>query len=165
MLLYLFILFTMVPLLELMLLIRIGQSFGVLPTIGLVLFTGVVGTWLARREGWRTWAAINSELSAGRLPGNQLVDALMILVAGVLLITPGVMTDCLGFALLIPPFRMLLRERLKKRFRMQVQFHHFGGTNGPWGSAPPGRSTDDEFIDVEATVQDEDTDRNSLSDK
>jgi UPF0716 protein FxsA len=162
MLLYLFILFTMVPLFELMLLIRIGQLFGILPTIGLVLFTGIVGAWLARREGWRTWASINHELAAGRLPGNQMIEALMILVAGVLLITPGVMTDGVGFALLIPPVRMLLRDHLKRRFRTRVQFHHFSGINGQWSSRPPGQSADDDIIDVEATVQDEDPERDSL---
>ena len=121
MLLRLLLLLTVVPLTELFLLLWISARTSVWFTIGLVLLTGVVGGLLARMEGWRTVRRIDTELRAGRMPGDALVDALLILVAGILLITPGVLTDAFGFALLIPPFRRVIKSRLKRRYAARFQ--------------------------------------------
>lgn len=144
MLLNLLILFTVVPIVELALLIQIGKVIDVGPTIALILLTGILGAALARHEGLRTLRQIQNELNAGRMPGRQLVDALMILLAGVLLITPGVLTDGVGFALLLPPVRALMRRWLEKRFRAS-----FTITNVHM-------NLDDDFIDVEAHPVDDD---------
>lgn len=121
MLLRLLLLFTIVPLAELFVLLWISGRTSVWFTIGLVLFTGVLGAWLARLEGWRTVERIQAELRAGRMPGDAVVDALLILVAGALLVTPGVLTDAVGFSLLVPAFRRWMKARLKHRFANRFQ--------------------------------------------
>ena len=110
----LFLLFTIIPLVELYILIRIGEVIGALNTLVLVILTGVVGAYLARREGIRTFQRIQNLLAAGEMPGEALLDALLILVAGLVLVTPGVLTDLLGLFLLFPITRIQIRERLRK---------------------------------------------------
>ncbi len=121
MLLRLLLLFTLVPLVELALLIVVAQHTSLMFTIALVLVTGVVGAALARYEGLRCWRRVHEEIAAGRLPGDPLIDALMILVAGALLVTPGVLTDLVGFALLAPYFRRLVKNWLKRRFEAHIR--------------------------------------------
>lgn len=116
----LFLLFTCVPIVELILLIELGQATSVATTIGIVITTGVIGAALARREGFKTWQAIQHKTSTGQLPSDELVDGLMILIAGVMLVTPGLLTDGLGFALLISPIRRLLRRRLSTHFGQRM---------------------------------------------
>lgn len=149
----LFLLFTLVPLVELWLLIRVGGRIGAPATLGIVILTGMVGAALARREGLRTLNGIQTELNAGRLPGRQMVDALLILVAGALLITPGILTDVVGFALLIPPVRHVLRSYLSSRFHSQIVIMHPGQPGGP---SPHQRPMNDDLIDVEAHPSDDD---------
>jgi len=140
MLLQLLLLFTLVPLVELMLLIKIGEWISLWPTIGLVVFTGIIGASLARKQGIRTWTRIRTDLGAGILPGDRLIDALLILIAGALLVTPGVITDGIGFFLLIPPARALIRNHLKKQFKSKFVIMNMNDRPQPGG---------DEFIDVE----------------
>lgn len=143
----LLLLFTVIPLVELWLLLRIGGRLGPGPTIALVILTGMLGAALARRQGLQTWHAIQNETRQGRAPGAMLVDALLIFVAGVLLITPGVLTDIVGFSFLLPPVRAGIRKRL--RDSMQVQVSGFGqpptGPPGPSGPAQGGDVIDAEF--------------------
>jgi UPF0716 protein FxsA len=146
----LILLFLLTPAIELGLLIQVDQLIGFGPTIGLIIATGVAGSYLARREGLATWRHLNKRLSAGELPGTELADGVIILVAGALLITPGVLTDVIGFLGLLPPSRALIRKALMKRLQskmedgsMQVQFGAFGGAASP----PPGPSPSDPFED------------------
>ncbi|QDT64638.1 FxsA family protein [Calycomorphotria hydatis] len=120
---YLLLLFTVVPLVEFSLLIWLGQHMGLLPTIGLVLFTGIVGAALAKREGLRTWARFHAEMAEGKMPANPMLDGMMILAASALLVTPGVLTDIVGFSLLIPPIRAVLRVWLKHHFMNRASIH------------------------------------------
>ena len=108
------LLFVGIPLLELFILIQLGRIVGLWPTIGLVILTGFAGAALARLEGLRTLWGIRGELARGRLPGKALLDGLAILVGGALLLTPGILTDLLGFSFLLPPTRRLLLERVRK---------------------------------------------------
>jgi UPF0716 protein FxsA len=117
----LFLLFTLVPLVELYALIRLGSLIGAGPTILLVLGTGAAGAWLARREGFRSWSAVQSELAAGRLPAKELLHALVIVIAGVLLVTPGVFTDAFGLLLLIRPVRAAMIRRARSRIERGIQ--------------------------------------------
>jgi UPF0716 protein FxsA len=110
----LFLAFTVIPLLELALLIRVGGWLGVGPTIALVLGTGIVGAWLARQEGLRALRAIQQEAASGRVPGDELLHGFLILIAGIVLITPGVLTDVAGILLLVRPVRTTLVSRLKR---------------------------------------------------
>lgn len=120
MLLRLVLLFTIVPLVELTLLILLAQRISLPLTLLLVVLTGIVGAALARYEGLRCLKRVRDKLAAGELPGDPLVDGLMILVAGALLITPGVLTDLVGFALLLPTFRRIVKRWLKRRFQAQI---------------------------------------------
>jgi UPF0716 protein FxsA len=116
----LFLLFAIVPLVELYLLIKVGSHIGALPTIALVVVTAFVGAWLAKREGLRTFRRIRERLSRGAIPGDDLVDAILILAAGIVLLTPGLITDALGLLILIPPVRARLREWLKRKFSDRI---------------------------------------------
>ncbi len=120
MLLRLLLLFTVVPLVELVLLLWLAEQIEWGPTLGLVLLTGFVGAALARHEGLRCIAKIQQKMAAGQLPGDPLLDGLMILVAGALLVTPGILTDLVGFSLLVPGFRRIMKRYLKKRFQARI---------------------------------------------
>jgi len=109
------LLFVGVPLLELFILIQLGQVVGLWPTIGLVVLTGFAGASLARLEGLRTLWRIRGEMAHGRLPGNALLDGLAVLLGGALLLTPGILTDIVGFSFLLPPTRRILLSRIRKR--------------------------------------------------
>lgn len=130
----LILLFLFTPAVELALLIQVDQLIGFWATIALIIVTGVVGSHLARREGLSTWGRLNHRLQAGDLPGKELADGVIILVAGALLITPGILTDVIGFSGLIPVTRTRFRNVLMRWFQgkvdqgtMQVQFGMFGG--------------------------------------
>lgn len=112
--------FVLVPLLELALLIQVGRWIGLLPTVGLVFTTGVLGAALARREGLRTLSAFQRELSVGRLPGGALMDGLAILLGGAFLLTPGILTDLLGFLLLVPVSRRVIQNEVRKQLEARV---------------------------------------------
>lgn len=111
------LLFTLLPILELYLLIEIGAVIGGFNTILIVLSTGVFGAWLAQQEGLRALQRVQSELNAGRMPTDALVDGVLILVAGVVMLAPGLITDAAGLLLLIPPSRAVVRRWLAERFR------------------------------------------------
>lgn len=116
----LFLLFTLVPLAELWLLLLLSRRVGFVPTLALVIFTGALGAWLARSQGLRAYAAVQAELAAGRMPTTSLLDGLMVLIAGAVLLTPGLLTDVFGFLLLVPWTRAWIRRlvagRLRSRF-------------------------------------------------
>jgi UPF0716 protein FxsA len=133
----LLVLFTVIPLVELALLLYLADLTDWRWTLGLVIVTGLIGTWLARSEGFRTYRRIQQELQAGRLPGASMVDAVMIFVAGALLVTPGILTDLFGMTLLIPVFRAYYRRRLISWFQTHftVQSYSAGGADA-LGSRP-----------------------------
>jgi UPF0716 protein FxsA len=113
----LFLLFSVVPLIEIWLLIKVGRVIGALPTVALLLVISLVGAWLARSQGLKIIAAIRDELAAGRLPTAGLLDGALILAGGILLLTPGFFTDCIGLFFLVPPSRALLKAWLRERLR------------------------------------------------
>lgn len=124
--------FTIIPVVELWLLIRIGAWIGAGPAVALVIMTGIVGATLARREGVHAWAAVRDELTAGRLPGRKLLEALLVLIAGIVLVTPGVLTDAAGLLLLVRPLRSRLVRRIEERYRRRLDVP-------PDGPPPQGR--------------------------
>jgi len=154
---FLLILFVGVPLLELALLLRIARAIALGPTLGLILLTGVLGAALARREGARTLMRIQQTLSRGELPAQAMVEGVLIFIAGVVLVTPGVITDAFGFCLLIPPIRAWVARRMHAYFRKRtiVTGHGFHVSTGGFdaGGFDPGevsrqQPADDDIIDV-----------------
>lgn len=116
---------TVVPLVELALLLTIGQAIGVPLTVALVIGTGLLGASLARAEGLKTFFEFQRQLSGGGIPAGPLADGAMILVAAAFLVTPGILTDAAGFSLLIPPIRAVLKKLLGKYFAGAVQVRTF----------------------------------------
>ena len=111
----LLLLFVFLPMIELYLLIMLGARIGPMPTIGLIVLTGVIGATLARQQGLSTLAKIQNELKQGRAPTQELVEGAMIVVGGLVLLTPGILTDIFGFAMMVPGFRRSLANQCKVR--------------------------------------------------
>lgn len=101
-----------VPIVEIYVIIQIGQVIGGWPTVGLLLLESALGAWLIKREGRRAFAALKSALDTGRMPGKELADASLLLVGGTLLLTPGFVTDIFGFFFVLPFTRPLARKAL-----------------------------------------------------
>ena len=128
------LLFVLIPILELALLIQIGQWVGFTWTMGLVVLTGVLGATLARAEGLRTLSAFQQEMAEGRLPGQPIMDGLSVLVGGAFLLTPGLLTDVAGFALLIPISRRWLQARTRKWLKKRAEAGQL--QLGVWSQGP-----------------------------
>ena len=117
---FLFI-FIVVPLIELALLIQVGQGIGVWNTIAIVILTGTLGAYLARSQGLSVWLRIQQELAAGKMPSDTLFDGVLFLICVIVLLTPGLLTDAAGFFLLIPQGRKLLKNWIRKKVEEQHQ--------------------------------------------
>lgn len=118
---YLIALFIGLPIVELTLLFKVHERVGMGPTVLLVLLTGITGAALVRRQGIAILFRIQHEIEAGNLPAPQMIDGIMVLVAGALLVTPGLITDAVGFALLVPVVRTSLRGWLRKKMEQKVR--------------------------------------------
>lgn len=116
MLLKLFLAFTLIPVAEIYLLIKIGGRIGALNTVVLVVATAFAGAYLARLQGTQTMVRVRTSLQQGIMPTDELVDALLIFAAGIVLLTPGFVTDAFGLLLLIPETRAVFKRYLKHRF-------------------------------------------------
>ena len=119
MLLKLFLAFTIIPIIEIYLLIEIGSIFGALTAVTLVILTGFLGAFLARMQGLQTLYRIQDSLSEGRMPSGELLDALLIVIAGLVLLTPGFLTDTAGFLLLIPATRNTIKHWLRRQIELR----------------------------------------------
>lgn len=108
------ILFIVIPAIELWGLISVGKVIGGWTTVVLVILTGVVGAWLAKQQGLQVLQLVQVQLSRGQMPTDALIDGVLVLVGAILLLTPGFVTDSVGFFLLVPYTRMILRHFLKK---------------------------------------------------
>jgi UPF0716 protein FxsA len=117
----LLLLFILFPIVEMAVLIQLGRAMGLWTTIGLVVATGTLGAFLARRQGLRAFREIQYELSRGRVPAGRLLDGFMILVGAILLLTPGVLSDTAGILLLLPPVRGRLAAALRHRFEKMIR--------------------------------------------
>lgn len=106
--------FIIMPFIELSLLLKIHEHIGTFHTLGLVIATGIIGAFLAKAQGIMIISKIQQEVAKGRMPAPYLIDGVMILIAGILLITPGLITDTVGFALLVPPIRFSIRMYIRK---------------------------------------------------
>ncbi len=114
-------LFVVVPAVELALLIEIGSRIGTGETLLIIVATGILGASMARRQGLGVLQRLQQETQEGRLPADPMIDGAFLLVAGALLVTPGVLTDLVGFLCLVPAFRRAVRGLLRRRFEQAVQ--------------------------------------------
>ena len=119
MLLKLFLAFTIIPIIEIYLLIEIGSMFGALTAVALVILTGFLGAFLARMQGLQTLYRIQESLHEGKMPSGELLDALLIVFAGLVLLTPGFLTDSAGFLLLIPATRNSIKYWLRRQIELR----------------------------------------------
>jgi len=119
MLLKLFLAFTIIPIIEIYLLIEIGSMFGALTAVTLVILTGFLGAFLARMQGLQTLYRIQESVHEGRMPSGELLDALLIVIAGLVLLTPGFLTDSAGFLLLIPATRNSIKYWLRRQIELR----------------------------------------------
>ena len=119
MLLKLFLAFTIIPIIEIFLLIEIGSMFGALTAVTLVILTGFLGAFLARMQGLQTLYRIQESLGEDRMPSGELLDALLIVIAGLVLLTPGFLTDSAGFLLLIPATRNSIKYWLRRQIELR----------------------------------------------
>lgn len=123
---WLFILFVVVPAVEIYLLIQVGQLIGGIQTLGIVLATGLVGSYLAKSQGLAVWNKLSEKLSSGIPPSTELIDGAIILVSGTLLITPGILTDIVGLIGLLPFTRSIFRTAVSTLLKKNVQTVRFG---------------------------------------
>ena len=147
----LFLLFTVVPVVELYLLIAIGRALGPGPTIALVLLTGALGAWFARLEGMRVLRRWQEALAQQQLPKDGVVDGLLIFVGGVLLITPGVLTDVVGLSMVFPVTRRPIGRLLRRWFQRQMESGHVRVVTSQYPYGAPQRP---DVIDIEGEVID-----------
>lgn len=116
-----FLFFLTVPFVEIYLLLQLGGIVGVLPTVLLVVFTAVLGAWLLRQQGFKTWKRLQENLAKGAIPAYEMIEGPILLVGGALLLTPGFFTDALGFACLIPQVRGKFAKYVIENHLINVQ--------------------------------------------
>jgi UPF0716 protein FxsA len=108
----LLVLFVVVPILEIYVIVQVGQAIGALPTIALLIADAVLGTWLFRREGRRAWEALRQAIGEHRVPAKEVADGALIVLGGALMLAPGFVTDGVGLLCVLPPTRAFLRRAL-----------------------------------------------------
>ena len=154
------LLFIVVPIIELYVIIEVGQAIGVVPTLAILVADALLGSLLLRQQGRQAWARFNRALDERRFPGKEVADGLMIAIGGTLLLTPGFVTDVFGLVLLIPPTRAVVRRAMQRivgrRFRVVSGPASWGygrvrreGAGAPYG----GRPGAGEPYDVEGTAR------------
>jgi UPF0716 protein FxsA len=142
-------LFIVVPLVELYVIIQVGQEIGALPTVAVLVADSLVGSVLLRSQGRGAWRRFNDAMAAGRVPAREVLDGALVIFGGALLLTPGFLTDILGVVLLIPPTRALVRGFLARRLAQRMVTS---------ATRPRRRARQDDDI-VEGTAVDVDADR------
>ncbi|MEZ9152739.1 membrane protein FxsA [Vibrio sp. F13] len=170
----LLLLFIFVPIIEIGLFIQVGGFLGLWPTIALVLITAFVGASLVRSQGIQTLMSVQGRLQQGEMPAQQILEGVMLAVAGVLLLTPGFMTDALGMLVLLPAPRAMIAKKMMEKMvvtNMSGGFHA-GGQAGfgqspfgqdPFNRDPSDQSKDGNTFEGEFEKKDEDNDRNRLN--
>jgi UPF0716 protein FxsA len=116
-------LFVLVPIIELCILLEIGKNIGIFFTITLVIFTGIIGAYLVKNQGFNLLFRIKSQMNSGMIPTDSLIEGLLVLIGGIFLITPGLMTDIIGFLLVIPPSRLFIFNYAKRWIVHKIREH------------------------------------------
>ncbi|MGE0650171.1 MAG: FxsA family protein [Alphaproteobacteria bacterium] len=147
--LFLLLAFIIVPVVEIAVIIKIGGILGVWPTVGLIVLSAAAGTAMVRAQGFQILTRAQETLGRGQFPAEELFDGLSLMVAGVLLLTPGFVTDTLGLALLIPPVRRWLAVLAWRALLQSSHVHVSGGWQGTGrGSGPDDGTIEGEFVEI-----------------
>jgi UPF0716 protein FxsA len=146
----LILVFVAVPIVELYVILQVGQWLGVLPTIGLLIADSLLGSLLMRSQGRAAWRRFNVALAERRVPAREVLDGVLVIFGGALLLTPGFVTDVLGLSLLLPPTRAFVRRLVARRLLPRMMVGAIGGAS----RRRPGGA--DRAYDVEGTVTDVD---------
>lgn len=145
----LFLLFAIMPIVEITLLVQVGGLIGGWNTIAIVIITAALGAFLVKREGLQTLQTAQAKMQRQEMPARELTEGLLLLVAGVLLVTPGFVTDAIGFFLVLPPSRRWLASRLSSKLLMKVVTPGSFGQQAQWQGHSP--SAHDDIIEGEFT--------------
>ena len=140
----LFVAFIVVPIVELFVIIQVGQVIGAWWTVGILIAVSVAGAWLVKREGRSAWQRFRGALGSTRVPAVEVIDGALVLIGGTLLLTPGFLSDVAGLTLVVPPTRAVVNRMIRSRVRGR-----FG-----LGSAPHARVPRDDAAPIDVEVVD-----------
>lgn len=151
---FLFIVFVVVPILELAVIIQVGQVLGVVETILALIAVSLIGAVLVKREGLRAWYRVNEAVRAGRVPAQEVVDGALVLLGGALMLTPGFLTDALGLVLVVPITRAVVNRAVRGRARTMFRLVPLGrqphrGSAGRRTGGSGGRDGGGDVVDVD----------------
>ncbi len=147
----------MIPVVEFRILWALGENIGIMQTLAIVIITGLVGAQLARSQGIKVLNSLNSELRSGKMPADSLLSGALVLVGGVLLVTPGIMTDAFGLCLMLPPFRALIARVLKKYFKSHFNIVNMNNFQNGADTGFSGQNKENpNFVDVNVVDEDDD---------
>ncbi|MEO0908793.1 MAG: FxsA family protein [Pseudomonadota bacterium] len=138
-----------IPILEIGVFIVVGGEIGVAATLGMILLTAIIGSILLRVQGFATLKSIQEKSERGEIPGRELVSGVMIMIAGVLLLTPGFVTDALGFLLFFPPFRHLIWQSIASKVVIQTNSAFSGTTGFGQQHEYPHRQEGEDIVDLD----------------
>jgi len=147
----LLIAFIVVPIVELTVIIQVGQAIGVLPTIVLLLVMSAVGAWLVKREGLGVWRRFRTALDQGHIPTVEIVDGALVMLGGALMLTPGFVSDFFGVLLVAPPSRALVNRVIRTRVRWHFGFPGIAPRQADRPVSHPGDPVDVEVLEVKRT--------------
>ena len=117
-----FLAFIIIPIIEICIFITIGSNIGILNTIAIIITTALVGIFLVRRQGFKLLYDAKRSLSQGLMPTEEIKGGIFLLISGLLLITPGFFTDCIGFAVFLKPVQNLIATQAKKYFNSRIRY-------------------------------------------
>ena len=127
----LFVIFIVVPIVELYVILQVADAIGVLETVALLIVVAIAGSWLVKQQGVAAWGRFRRTLQEGRVPTDEISDGALIMFGGALLLTPGFVTDALGLVLLFPPTRLIVKKAAGRRMRARI-----GGVGGTRSRGP-----------------------------
>jgi len=144
-----FLIFVVIPMAEIMLFMAVGEHIGFFTTLFMAFLTAVIGGWIVKYQGLHTLADIRRSMDAGQIPLGELFDGICLIIAGATLITPGFLTDFIGFALLVPPIRNLMRAAIRKHTTWGVEGFGTSDTERASQTPPPGDILEGEYERVD----------------
>lgn len=150
-----FLLFVGMPILEIYVILQVGDAIGILPTVALLIVDSLVGAWLMRSQGRIVWRRFTQALEAGRPPAREVLDGALVIVGGALGLAPGFVTDAIGLFLIVPPTRAIVRRALVARLARRGAMHVGAWARGRGPASPPA-------YDVDGTAHEEPADQRRL---